>query len=371
MRTSTGTYIMVTIVSLMIWLWAAAVAADSRTISVQVSIEPPPGMVLLSGPTLIADQQVTVSGTVAEVDRAIDDMRPEIRIQLGRYDLPKDAGEIVLPIGPAIEAMLGRTNHNVSVSAKEKDGRTSEVVLRVDKLVAKNYLIELDVPGVEIDGQPTISPREAKVLVPESLLALRAPLRLRAEIGPSELEQVDRGGRLVTEARLRLYSSSGPLDPGEPGVSIQPALAMVSFRVASRTATITVGEAGTGALGVPVQIALPPADTARYEVTIDPKDSFLRNVRLSGAADAITALREGRFKVLAFVQLSSDDLDRAVLEGGETIKPVSMWSLPNGVSVVDPGQTDYQIEQDRLPDRKPRGGIRVMVKRRSDPAATP
>ena len=146
---------------------------------------------------------------------------------------------------------------------------------------------------------------------------------------------------------------------------------MVSFRVASRTATITVGEAGTGALGVPVQIALPPADTARYEVTIDPKDSFLRNVRLSGAADAITALREGRFKVLAFVQLSSDDLDRAVLEGGETIKPVSMWSLPNGVSVVDPGQTDYQIEQDRLPDRKPRGGIRVMVKRRSDPAATP
>lgn len=82
---------------------------------------------------------------------------------------------------------------------------------------------------------------------------------------------------------------------------------------------------------VPVQIAGPAAALDDWTVTIDPESTFLRDVVLRGSKDVIGQLaqREGGLGVIAFVHLTSDDLLTRVTE-----KPVTLWSLPEGVEVT-------------------------------------
>lgn len=365
MRATASTYITVTIVAFLIWWWAAGATSTSRLVTVSVFLEAPQGMTLLPGPIVARDQKITITGPAAEVDRAAAEIWPELRLQLGRNGLPKDPGEHELSLEEALDLQLGHYHPNVTFDAVDKDGNESFIPFRLDNLIRQDYIVQVSAPGIEMDGPPTVTPREARVTIPEHLLTLLGSVHVQADVRQSDLEQAERGGRFIAEAPLRLYGPNGPVDPNSPGLIIQPTNATVSFRVAGRTATVILGEAGSGVLGVPVQIALPAGDTSRYEVSIDPKDAFLRNVRLTGASEGINAVRDGRFKVLAFVQLTSDDLDRAVLDGGVIVRPITMWALPPGVTVQDPGKTDYQLEQERLPDRAPRDGIRVIVKRRA------
>ena len=82
---------------------------------------------------------------------------------------------------------------------------------------------------------------------------------------------------------------------------------------------------------VPVQIAGPAADLDGWMVEVNPASAFLRNVVLRGPADEIQRLRdrEGGLGVIAFVHLTSDDLLQMIEE-----KPVTLWSLPAGVTVT-------------------------------------
>ena len=86
---------------------------------------------------------------------------------------------------------------------------------------------------------------------------------------------------------------------------------------------------------VPIQVAAPPADLDRYNVKIAAGNEFLRDVTLRGLPQDIRRIIDGEVRVAAFVHLTSDDLVQNVKE-----RPISMWMLPDGVSVIRIGNGD-------------------------------
>jgi len=351
----------VAIVAIVLWVWANNATTETRQIDSQVTISLPPSM--LETGELVSPRQPFIATVIcAGPDAALDQARSklaEVRLIAGEDGLPDGLTTTDLPLDRALQAILNRS----SINARVRSIRSEVPKLEVQMLSRIPMRVAPVLEGVRVEGEPAVTPGQADLFLPSSLQEEASRIRLEAVVDPAEVAGKESGRRHTVSAPIRAVLEGGRVLAA--GVRVIPPTAEVSFTLATRTVTATLASDATAAPGIPVQLALPPRDLDRYAVALDPKQSFLRNVVVSGPPEIVDQLNQGRAKVIAFVQLSSDDLDRAALAGGTIEKPISLWQLPPGVTIVDPGRTDYQIEQARDPDLPLRTGVVVAVRPRS------
>lgn len=353
-------FLVVTIVTVVLWVWANNATTATREIVSTVSTSLPAELREsreLRSPSEAFVISAIVAGPVAALDEAQRRL-DEVRLIVGQDGLPDGASENDFPIERALQRTLDAAGIDARVRSIQGLVPPLEVVALARVPLQLVPLVSAD--GVRLEGQPVVEPTTIDALMPADLLERAGQFSVQAVISAAQVAGKE-GGRRYTEptSELRIV--------GEPGVEVPPSVrllqpkANVSFTIAARAVNATVASDSSSAPGIPVQVALPPKDLDRYTVTIDAKDSFLRNVVVNATPEMVEQISKGGAKIIAFVQLSSDDLDRAILSDGRLEKPVTLWQLPPGVTLVDPGKTDFQLEREREGAADPRKGVLIRV----------
>jgi hypothetical protein len=99
----------------------------------------------------------------------------------------------------------------------------------------------------------------------------------------------------------------------------------LTFTVRSTTESVTLPS-------VPVWPMTPPTEFNRWRINVEP--ILLREIELTGPSDIMERIRSGDIRVIATIQLSSDDLDQQI-----TSKTPVIVGLPDSVTVetrIDP-----------------------------------
>ncbi|MFO0828893.1 MAG: hypothetical protein U0572_12195 [Phycisphaerales bacterium] len=321
-RPVAANFAVVTLVSLVLWLWAAGRSRETTTVGLSVRFVVADTDRLLAVPVDPISVDVELQGSRRELDRAAERLSGKtIPLRVGRVGVPSALGthsiDLTLAIGRAQEI----NEAGVAVVSTSPSTTTLELV-ETESVDAKIVLV---VPGYQIAGQTVAEPSTARVTLPKSLVpALGNPPQIEAFVTPQQASTLMPGRRRPIDATLRVPPA---LDAQSKLVRIAPDKARMTFTLASRSSTTTLRL-------VPVQIAGPPADIDGYTIAIEPSDAFLRDVEVTGPSETIRALEDGRANVFAFVHLSADDLALRV-----TRKRVDLWMLPPEVTVLRVGES--------------------------------
>lgn len=310
----------ITIVAALIWLFAEAQSVSERAIDVRITISAPSGgglIVVANDPTWTGRASVRLQGARAAIDTAVRQLADGVTLLVGAPGVSSAIGRQVVDLRSAIISNPPLDRADVTIALVEP--RTLE--LRVDELVRlEGVAVRAEIPGVQTVGDIVIEPVEATIVLPsaarDALGAGATALSLTARPTQASLQTISEGRPKRLEARLSLPAELANVI----GARIEPQTVMLSFTVRSTTESLTLPS-------VPVWPMAPPIEIARWDIAVEPM--LLRDVELTGSSDELERIRSGELRILATVQLSSDDLEQRI-----TSKTPIIFGLSDSVRVV-------------------------------------
>jgi hypothetical protein len=307
------TVLIVTVVTLLVWLFA-----ESRTLRVEtleVPVEIGRGGQLLAfrihpGQEWDASPEIELAGPTG----LIEELRPRaldgIMLELGD-ELPSEPGSWTVDLREAIRrerlfAESGVTVRRVTPASLE---------IEIDRLERVMLPVEVELSGLETAGPVSVEPPEVEVRVPATH-AEDLPDHATAKIDPARLATLSPGRRTeLSQVPVILEN----LPPDLWGLRLVDARVTVELALRARTQSVQLAE-------LPVWVELLPGDLAAWTVEIPPEDRVISGVTLTGPGAVIDRIRRGEVRPRAVVSLSTNDLARGV----ETVE-VELVGLPPGV----------------------------------------
>jgi len=312
-----STALIATVVTLLIWTWAAEKTREELTISGAIRFVVGEGQPLSVEPAAAVTLTMQVKGSRLALQRAAAMLEHGAELRLGVGGVPSTPGTYSVDVARAFSELPEILRSDLSVISVRPD----TVTMTVGRLVTKTLPIVAEIPLALTSGTITIEPAEATLTLPESLADSMPATKIEAFVDVRNLEI---GRRHTLESPLRLPEA---LAAARTVTRLEPLTAKVTFMLVSRDRTAVVPT-------VPVQVAGPPSDLRNYEVQVEGGSEFLRNVTVSGPGEAISQIESGRARIAAIVHFGADDLARR-----SVTKPVSMWLLPPGVTVTRIGNS--------------------------------
>ena len=308
----------VTLVTLLIWTWAAGETRETEPSFVDLELVSPTEGSLQFSPSRIPTVRLMIRGPRRAVESASERLREPVEITAGTLGVPAEPGEHDLDLARVTTELLESWRLPVTVI----DANPAMVRVQVEALSQRRSRIVPILPAsARTTGRLEIEPESATVVLPNAIEGLD-DLEIEARITERDLEGRQPGRRHQFQVTLQLPEALAEV---AENARIDPPIAEVRLTLDSNDEDLELSAP------VPVQIAGPAADLEDWSVEVDPSSAYLRKVVLRGPADEIQRLRdrEGGLGVIAFVHLTSDDLLQMVEE-----KPVTLWSLPPGIEVT-------------------------------------
>ncbi|MCC6426170.1 MAG: hypothetical protein IT435_05055 [Phycisphaerales bacterium] len=330
------TFLLVTVITAMIWTFAEAESLTSRALRVEVAFitDTQTGRFIdvSEGQGWTGRAEVTFEGSTSSVGELESILRRGVSLRAGMEGVPSEPGEYLWNLHQALRAVPELDNTGVTLV--KVDPPTLRIA--VDTLVSRELKISADAPGVVVDGVIECKPAQAKLIYPATLASHLAP---EAVITARVDEQAV--GKLVP-GRLEVVPGVPLLPPlslaGQPRVRIEPDRAEVTLKLRSRTDSYTIAS-------VPVHLKIAAGELSRWNIDIPDEDRFVRDVKVSGPSELVDRVRRGEIRVTAVLPLSFDELERGV-----TNKDVVFAEIP----------TDLTFDADRL-------NIRLKITKREAP----
>lgn len=330
---------LVVALSIAVWTFAEARSLTLATRTVTLVLAAPAGSGLTAWTEPDMTRRVTVSlqlqGSRAALDRAEQRLNEPVELLIGD-GLPTSVGREPISLRDVLR------DHTVfdrlAVSLIDVTPQTVEV--RVDEMVERTINVDVVAASADFDSPPIAEPSTITVTGPASILGATSFESLEATVSPTLRNQLRAG--TTTEI------------PGIP-ITIPEEWRSELVRVSPTSIRATIALRSTienhQIPSVPVMVRLSPTQMQLWRVRIAPEDAYLRDVTVSGPADAIEAIIDGRQRVVATLQLESVDLAageivfEAVLAGeaqglgfevGDQSVPVEVIAIePDGTP--DPG----------------------------------
>lgn len=287
---------LVVALSIAVWTFAEARSLALTTRSVTLVFTAPAGSTLTAWNDRDMTRRATVSvqlqGSRAALDRAEQRLSEPVELLIGD-GLPSRVGRESVSLREELR------DHDVfdrlAVSLVDVSPQTIEV--RIDDLVEKTVNINVVASGADFDSPPIAEPATVTVVGPASILNATPIASLDATVSASQ--------------RALLRDGSTTEIPGIP-ITIPEAWQSELVRVSptSVKATIAIRSTIESHLvpSVPVMVRLSPTQMQQWRVRVAPEDGYLRDVTVSGPAQAIEAIIAGRQRVVATLQLESVEL---------------------------------------------------------------
>jgi len=311
----------VTLITLLIWMWAAGETRETEPAFTDIRFVAPIADSMRIQPAEVPTLRLMIRGPRRALDSVAERLREPVAVTAGTNGIPADPGPHEIDLARLGEAIVSQWRLPVTVVGADPES----VTIEVSTLATRDVRVVPVLPtGVRTTGRIEVVPETATIVLPDDLATLD-DLQLEARVAERDLVGRETGRRHQFEVTLQLPAA---LAASRDSIRIQPRTAEVRLALDSNEAELTLSSP------VPVQIAGPAADLDDWTVEVDPASAFLRDVVLRGPAEMIQRLRDrdGDVGVIAFVHLTSDDLLKRVEE-----KPVTLWSLPAGVTVTSVG----------------------------------
>lgn len=303
-----------TVVTLLIWSWAYDATRSSGDATGKMSVRAPAASALFVEPSAATNVTVQLSGPRSAIRAAQQVIGAGVELTAGSAGVPSDPGEHTLDLA-AILAL------RPELQAVRVDATSPATIrIRVFELATVAARVATDLADSQVVGQVSIEPEDVSITLPKDALSALPELRPLAVVDTAALE---RGRRHSVDADVTLWRI--PARWAE-AVRISPARVRVAFTLRSNVRTATLAS-------VPVQVAAPPAQLAAFDAAPASGSETLRQVVVSGPAEAITAIEDGSARVVAVVSLGSDDF-----AAGTMSRRVAAWIAPPGVTVLRVGE---------------------------------
>lgn len=305
-----------TIVTALIWNWAYDATRASGDATGKVVVRAAADAALFVEPTASTTVSVKFSGPRSAIRAAQQFIGAGIELTAGVGEVPSDPGEHVIDLPRMLALRPELQRLAISVDA------TSPALLRIRvlELTTVTARVNSDLAESQVVGQVSIDPENVSVTLPKEALSALPELRPLAVVDAAALE---RGRRHSVDADVTLWRVPARW---ADAVKISPSKVRVAFTLRSNVRSATLS-------AVPVQVAAPPAQLSAFDVVPVPGSETLRQVAVSGPAEAITALEEGSARVVAVVSLGGDDFSP-----GTVSRRVAAWVAPPGVTVLRVGE---------------------------------
>lgn len=330
-------FIMVTLVTLTVWLFAEAESLSSYSSVSRVQFVAGEGtnriVRLTEGST--ASVTVDVEGSRAALEKARDILTSGVRLELGKTGVPLADGTHSVNLLEAIHAYQPLTQAGVQVVSVTPQN----VTIRVLELETRPTPVDAQLPGVQVVGSVKVTPETVPVRLPRGeWTAMTQPLRLVARLTDDQIRELPASGVARREVRVTPPATIGGVEPfasGVPSVELE-------FTVKNRNAVANITAA-------PVQVILPPIESGKWKVDIDPQDQFLA-LEAQGPSEVIERLQTAGNPVIAIVALSSDDLEKGI-ESKEVafgqLRAGVLSAMPDSVRITAP-KTSVRLKVARI-----------------------
>ena len=316
------TYIFVTVITVLIWLYAESSTLRTDTINPDLEFAPPTGRELLIQPQRLQGVSLVIRGPTSQLAELERLLRQRRQIKLILHDDPESVGPWTkVDLYGKLSAYLADVTPGVTVI----DVNTADPEVRVERYEKRTLPIVVETVGdVKFRDKPVIEPPEAEIKLPASLQnELGDEARIVAQLDLGQLPQSDVGLER-TAKNVPLLGPTAALRNEE--VTISPKTATVTFTITEETRTIT-------RTVIPLVIEKPASAESKYEVVLLDQDPAPRNIQIKGPNEVIDDIEGGTVKLQALLSLTNDDLGKAI--GKEVTGTVTVLTPP-GVTVITP-----------------------------------
>lgn len=315
MREQITTVVVVTLLTLIVWLFAEIASLGEDRLNGRLSFAGTDTL-LVTTPDFDGDITLDVRGSRGAIDRARNELDSTVRLAVGAPGVPDVAGDHTVRLLDAVAAFPAVAQSGVLIESV----RPQRVQLRIDELVDTELPVTAAVdPGVEATDV-TLTPPTLPLRLPRSVLV--------------RLEQANNALPKAAQAIVPLNAVENPTESGPrevavdavlpqwlartPGVELRAKRVRVSFQLTDTREQRTFRS-------VPVQVLLTPEEAQRWDVEIA-ADSRLLAVTITGPSETLERLESGELRLIAALALSDLELGR-----GGSEKRVSLLVLDEGV----------------------------------------
>ena len=297
-----------------IWLFAESESLGDAEQAVRVEFgvgSEDRDRLLVRTPDFDGRLQVSFRGAQASIQRARAAMESILRLEPGMPGIPDTDGRHTLRLIDVLREQPFMRTTGVTIELVQPQ----QITIEVEELVQRDFPIVPLLPGIEVEGEVSITPATAQVRLPRSAAAaISQETAVIARVTPAAGRTLPPGPHTMGNIALALPDELA----NARGVTLLTRRATLEFTVRSTLQTETFSS-------VPVQVLLPPIEMSDWRVILDESDQFVR-VEISGPSELIERLRSGQLRLLAAFSLSDVEL-----ASGVTSKPLRIMVLADGV----------------------------------------
>lgn len=333
-KTDLRTILLVSVVTLLVWLMAESRTVRSQPLELAPRIEPGTGSELVARPapgTVWPESlRIGLSGSTAGLDQVIRSLQGRLPLRMG-IEVPAVKGVHEIDLREVLRRMEPLPDAGVSVDDIRPDRLKVEVDAMTD-LTLPVRVVPPDGVAFASNGAPRASPPALRIRGPASVIE-----RLR---GTEALVRLDAGqiatlvpGRPATVPGLKYEL---PSDADRWSTRVDPPQVDVLLELRSRTVELTLP-------AMPVQVLMAPGEVGRWKIALDPGSQDLVGVVVSGPSDQIDRLRSGEIVPTASITLGFDELERGI-----DSKRADVQGLPPGVRVLPDRDLTVRLKVTRV-----------------------
>jgi hypothetical protein len=305
-------FLVVTVVAMLVWLYAEGENVKEVALDMEIRFEPAASQPLSIKPRRL-DHRVEATFRCNSVQR--DQLKNVISRGPVVLELSRDAAT---PGDPRQEVDLRQklAEHPLiqELGVGVVEVRPAKVVVTIERMETIRLPVAVVSPGDLLLENVTVDPQEVEIRLPASLAA-----------GLGEAPRVET--RLVA-ADLSKLPLNQPVTlnnvPLQPPLALRGNTADVEMARSTATVTLTIRKlAQTITLSsIPVRIVAPVAELPNYAVSlVDEQDQFVRNIKLTGPSTVMARIEAKELKVWADLKLEGDTLAKGASEETTIIVP--------------------------------------------------
>jgi hypothetical protein len=316
-------YIVVTVMTLLIWILAESESVTTQSLRVDVVLaadgdgrrilqlepnQPFAGSVVLG-----------LQGATARIDQLTRELRSAIRLVPPMPGLPADPGTHRVDLRAVLRAVPAIRDSGVTITEVDP----AFVTVSIDDVVTREARVVPRAPEGSIVGAATAAPGTVTLRLPSRLAAALPPvIELPAPVDRETISSLPEGKYATIPNVGVAIPESLARGPGSEFVQVDPPRVSVALTPRSRVATAVLTRP------VPVQLLLPPTELARWDITLAESDRLIYDVTVTGPDELVEQVRSERLAVVAVVALTYQELEQAARAGEPLVKEVAFSLLP-------------------------------------------
>ncbi|HEB60478.1 MAG TPA: hypothetical protein ENJ06_01495 [Phycisphaeraceae bacterium] len=329
------TFILVTVITVFIWLIAEAQSLDTETHSLQIHLQvsDPQSLIITSDTKTATTVQVEFQGSTATLDRLLHNLSGSVNLLL---DTP---GEETIDIKNHLSRIAPFKGSGVNIRKVEPafiENVTVERLIHIKDVPVHAPELSL----VTLASAPEVIPDKIEVSIPESMAEeMRSSRYAIAVLDPVQTERIRQLQPGVHELSTRVELPDKKLNKF---AKLVPSSVKLKINIHDNTETWTPDP-------LPVQVQMPPNMTGEFRIVFPEEDKFIK-VTFTGPAQGIEKLQADRAAAAPFIALTSDDLVQQVSSA-----ELRFRNLPEGV-IATPDKTTVSVKIIKIqPPEQPAG----------------